>query len=198
MGMHKVAAIVLGAGFSTRMGAPKALLKLGETTFLGRLIHLYDRLQIPCQVVLGAEWEIISKAESLSRDHYLVNPEPERGPLSSIHLGLEELSRSSTALIPHPVDHPLVTEETLRTILARHEAYPEHILVPHYHGTPGHPTLFPATSFGDLREAPLEQGARWVVRKRSHFVLQVPVEDPGITANIDTPDDYLRWVGGQC
>jgi len=196
--MQKVAAIVLGAGFSTRMGPPKALLKLGETTFLGRLLDLYDRLEIPCRVVLGAQWEVISKAQGLFPGHYLVNPEPERGPLSSIHLGLEELSPSAAALIPHPVDHPLVAEETLRAILARHEAYPEHILVPHYHGAPGHPTLFPSTLFSDLREAPLDQGARWVVRKRSHLVLQVPVEDSGVTANIDTPGDYLRWVGGQC
>ncbi len=196
--MQKVAALVLGAGFSSRMGSPKALLKLGESTFLGRLIELYDRLEVPFRVILGADWEIISKAQGLSRDLFLVNPEPERGPLSSIQLGLEYLKPSTTAVIPHPVDHPLVTEATVRTILAKHATSPEQILVPHYQGTPGHPTLFPATLFPDLWDAPLDQGARWVVSRRRNLILPLPVDDPGVTINIDTPEDYLRWSEGQC
>jgi molybdenum cofactor cytidylyltransferase len=180
------------------MGSPKALLRLGDSTFLGRLMNLYSELNIPCRAVLGTDWRAISESERLPADDFLVNEAPEQGPLSSILIGLAALDPSATALIPHPVDHPLVLRSTLQQLILTHETHPGHIIVPYSDGQPGHPTLFPANRFPDLRAAPLEEGARWVVSRNPGAVLPVAVDDPGVSANIDTPDDYLRWVGAQC
>ncbi len=189
-----VTAVILAAGRSTRMGSPKALLPLAGTTFLGRLMRVYDRLALPLRVVLGPDWEAMVDQQPVPEQALLVNRRPEMGPLSSLRIALEALSPDTSGILLHPVDHPLVAEETIRRLVQAHIEQPGKILIPVFVGTPGHPTLFPSRLFRELREAPLEEGARSVVLADSARIVRLDTEDAGVLRNIDTPEDYDRWV----
>lgn len=194
--MSHVTAVILAAGRSTRMGSPKALLPLGKTTFLGRLMTAYGQLGLPLRVVLGPDWRAITARQSVVEEWLLVNREPERGPLSSLLIALDHLPSDADAVMLHPVDHPLVDLRTIEDLLVLHEQHPERIVLPTCRGRNGHPTLFPSSVFEELRNAPLEEGARSVVLADRDRLARLETRDEGVLRNIDTPDDYSRWVEG--
>jgi molybdenum cofactor cytidylyltransferase len=66
--------------------------------------------------------------------------------------------------------------------------------VPVYKGRRGHPVIFSKSLFRELAAAPLDQGAKSVVRAHAAETLEVETEDEGITFDIDTPEDYRRHV----
>lgn len=190
--------VVLAAGASQRMGQPKALLDCGaEGCFLERILGLYSALGIPAVVVLGAHRERIQARVNLESVRVAFNPRIEDGPLSSLRQGLGEVPQACSGVIVHPVDHPLVALSTLQALLTEHYVSGDRegsILIPENAGQPGHPTLFPAWAFASLREAPLATGARWVLERWPDRVKRVPVDDPGVLRNIDSPEDYQAWV----
>lgn len=185
--------LILAAGASRRMGRPKALLALGNKTFLVAIAEHYRRLGLPVVVVFGPDLEKRLPNE-IAWTRTVLNPHVDAGPLSSLRLGLELLPETASAAIVHPVDHPLVSSATIGLLLEGHRQRPAHILVPEFGGEAGHPTLFPRQVFAELREGPLEGGARRVVEARPERVFRVQVDDPGILRNIDTPELYERWV----
>ena len=188
---YKVAGIVLSAGDSSRMGFPKPLMKIGGLTFLERVVKVYRTLDLPRCVVLGRLASEIGPALQLPETFLLENPEPSRGPLSSLLIGLRWASQSS-GIILHPVDHPLVHTSTVARLASVHRKNPACILIPEYQGRRGHPVLIPRKFYPDLLRASLGEGARAVVhcnRSANHVIV---VDDPGIHLNIDTMNQYRR------
>jgi len=191
---QQVVAIILAAGDSSRMGVPKALLEIGETTFLERIIACYVALSISPYVVLGTHSPEINEKIDLSPATVLINPDPSRGPLSSLLIGLKKNSHSDAFLL-HPVDHPLVSKGTIETLVRQHKRLPHCILIPEFKGRRGHPVLIPSKFYGDLCKAPLAEGARWAVRANRAANHLVTVNDPAVLLNIDTKEDYRRLTG---
>src|SRR5512136_1638841 len=110
MSVVRVLAIVLAAGEGRRMGGPKALLRLGETTFLARACRLLARPGVASVVaVLGAEAERVRAEGGLPADVAVVVNEGWRdGMLSSVWRGLDAAEAGGAeAVLLHPVDHPL-------------------------------------------------------------------------------------------
>jgi len=188
--------IILAAGSSTRMGQPKALLAIGGLSFLGHILRNHRAVRLPVTVVLGSHQAEIQAAVDLSDTVVLVNPRPEDGPLSSLRIALESAEQAE-ALVIHPVDHPLVRVSTLQALLDARDESPDAIIVPAFGARRGHPVLFPRRYFQDLRAAPLDQGARYVVRTHAESVISVEVMDEGVIHNIDTPTDYSRLIGSK-
>jgi len=83
-----IAAVILAAGASRRMGSPKALLEYQGQTFLNRLIRVLGEVCDPVIAVLGYHAEII-RAQAIGSVQFVVNPDPDRGQLSSLQTGLE-------------------------------------------------------------------------------------------------------------
>jgi len=185
-----VAAAVLAAGFSTRMGVKKHSLAIGQETFLSRVCGLYDKLGIRMVLVVG-DAGVGSELRNLDLTR-VVNPKPELGPLSSLVLALDQVA-DSTGLLLHPVDHPLVTPDVVEALCSCHSNCQNCILIPSFQGKKGHPVLFPSRFYSDLRQAPLDVGARAVVRANPASMMPIPVSDPGILANLNTPADLKRW-----
>ncbi|MBI3961431.1 MAG: nucleotidyltransferase family protein [Deinococcus sp.] len=194
-GKARVAALILAAGESRRMGFPKALLRLGAETFLGRLLRVLAAAGIQQRVVvLGAHAQRIRASVDLSGAQVVENPDYALGQLSSLQVGLRALGGNWDGVLMALVDHPMLTSQVVAQLLAAYSPG-DAVVVPVYAGRRGHPVLFSASLIPELLAAPLDQGARGVVRSHAAALRQVPVGDPGVLADIDTPLDYRRLVG---
>ena len=106
-----LAAVILAAGESSRMGSPKALLTFQGRPFLEHLIQVTQHPRVgPRRIVLGANAEGISSQLKLDPAMVVVNPDWKLGQLSSIHAALRSLPAGATdGVMLYLVDHPLVT-----------------------------------------------------------------------------------------
>lgn len=174
------AGLILAGGASTRMGRPKALLEVfpGGPTFVAHLVGLFSDAGLgPVVVVTGAHrFEVPAPA------HEAHAPDWALGMRASLRAGLRELPDGGL-LLTH-VDRPVVALSTLRALL---RGPADESRVPWYEGHPGHPVYLPASLRTRLLApdaTPLDQllvGAR-----------AVPVGDPDVLLNINTPEDLAR------
>ncbi|TFG96248.1 MAG: nucleotidyltransferase family protein [Calditrichales bacterium] len=192
-----IAGVVLAAGDSTRMGKPKALLPLGESSFITVVLENMDLAGFePLVVVLGTDYLAIKKKlPSLPTLSSIQNPFPEKGQLSSLQLAIKKLPMSSAGCLVALVDHPLVSSPTYKIMFTAALNSPDCIVIPAFKGQRGHPVYFGRCFFEELLATPLDAGARQVVRNHAQSVIELPVDDPGILKDIDTPEIYRDHIG---
>ena len=191
-----VAAAVLAAGRSSRMGRPKALLPLGDQTFLERVVATADGVGLsPVRVVVGAHREAIERALPWLHDRFLFNEHVDDGQLHSLRIVLRALPTRCTACVMMLVDHPLVRVRTVRALVEAFEREGAPMVVPRFGDRRGHPVLFARELFEPLCTGPLDGGARRIVRDRGVRPLEVAVDDPGVLSDIDTPAEYEEARG---
>jgi len=185
-----LAAVILSAGASRRMGMPKALLPYREGTFLEHLIQITRHPRIGVKrVVLGAGAEEIRTIAKLDSSVVILNPDWEQGQLSSLCVGLRSLDGIETdGVILCPVDHPLVSARLVSDLVERFYGSGKAIVLPTYHGRRGHPVIFSSALYGELLAAPADKGARAVVWAHAADVLEVPTDEEGVVLNINDPD----------
>lgn len=194
-----VVGVVLAAGRSTRMGRPKALLPLDDETFIERAIRvLLDGGCRSVVAVVGPDAEEAARLAEQSGARVIVNPERDAEQIASIRLGLEQLDDDAAAAAVLPVDHPLVSAGTVAELLREYRRGRASIVRPIYAGAPGHPGIFDRSLFAELSRPDLDQGAHTVVEAHAADRLDVPIRDAAVVADIDTPEDYLRFVEGSC
>jgi len=187
----RVGAVVLAAGRSRRMGAPKALLPCHGRTFLRSILDALEQAGISeVRVVLGDQADEIRAAGRLSEDAIVVNPRPDDGMLSSLRCGIRALGPDLEGFLLWPVDHPLVLPRTVTSLVEALAAGRGGILVPVHDGRRGHPVLFAGRLAPLLLQAPDGVGARAVLRDHPQEVVEIPVADPGVVTDIDTPEEY--------
>lgn len=196
--------IVLSAGDSSRMGRPKALLPIGRNgeSFLQRIARVLREGGVEeVIVVLGRDADLIRAALPVAPHEMrlIENKNHEQGQLSSLLTGLGAADRPGVrAVLVAPVDVPLISPETVQTLLnAYHRADGAPIVRPTKQGRHGHPVIFDRVLFQELRHADPAQGARSVVHAHRADVLDVEVADEGSFIDIDTPADYERLVVGR-
>ena len=189
-----LAAIILSAGASSRMGRPKALLPYREGTFLEHLIEVtrHPRIGVT-RVVLGAGAEVIRTMAKLDPSAVVFNPKWEQGQLSSICAGLRSLEGIDIdGIVLCPIDHPLVSARLVGELVERFYEGNKAIVVPTYKGRRGHPAIFSKAVFGELLAAPADMGARAVVWAHAADVLEVPTDEEGVVLNLNDPDMLKR------
>jgi molybdenum cofactor cytidylyltransferase len=188
-----IGGILLAAGESRRMGFPKPLLEIDAETFLAHAVRAMLAVVEPLVVVLGAHAERIRPA--VPRDARIAiveNPDFARGQLSSLKIGLRATAPQCVAAMVHLADHPTVAAATFRTVAEEYARSRAKIIIARYAGRRGHPVLFDRGIFPELQGAPEEQGARFVVNADPARVTYVDVDDPGVTLDLDTPEDLRR------
>ena len=198
-GPTNVAGIILAAGESTRMGRDKALLPLGQRSFLEHLAFALVGEVSPLLVILGHHaGEIQQQVRLPSSARIVHNPNYKDGQISSLQTALRSLGTQPVAgALMCLVDHPAVTKGVVHALLRQFQQTPAAILLPTYKGRRGHPVLFAARLFDELLSAPLAEGARAVVRAHEHEIESVAVDEEGILWDVDRPEDYeaiqQRW-----
>lgn len=181
----RLAGIILAGGSSRRMGRIKALLPLDGETFLDRQIGLLAHYCSPVVVVVGehaAEIEAGRRRPAVT----VVNPQPDRGMLSSLQCGLATLPEAIDYFLFIPVDLPRVSKETVEQLVQA--AGSARIVIPRCNGRRGHPVLMDASLRPELLAA--SGSPRDVVERHAGQVRYLDVDDEGILADVDTPEDY--------
>lgn len=182
----KVAGLVLAAGQSSRMGQSKALLEIDGRTFLQAAVQtLWEGGCSGVTAVIASPDAAFAARSAGAR---IAQGQPDAEQIDSLRSGLDALNDDVDAVVVLPVDHPRVRPATVQALIAAWADDPEALARPVHDGEPGHPTLFPRRVWDALGDPALEEGARSVVE--AERVLDVPVDDPGILVDIDTPDDY--------
>jgi CTP:molybdopterin cytidylyltransferase MocA len=193
-----VAAIVLAAGASRRLGQPKQLLRLGAETLLERVIRLAAEAgATPVFVVLGAHSEQVSAAVPLNQRPQVIpviNSAWEQGIASSICAALSAQDASApqaTGALILSCDQPRLTAAHLRALLESFAAQPAPAIVASaYAGVLGIPAVFPREVFADLRALRGDKGARALLVQPPCPLLALSF--PGGEIDIDEPADLAQ------
>jgi molybdenum cofactor cytidylyltransferase len=194
-----IAAIVLSAGESRRMGSPKALLPIKGTTFIEEIVSSLKATKVAkIIVVLGHNPEQVkSKVESLSVS-VVINPDYLKGQLSSLIAAIRSLQADAAkvdGVLVHLVDHPFISRSVVNEMIDSFFKSKKLIVIPTHKGKRGHPVLLSSRLFPELLNAPLDQGANTVVRAHRDETLELETDDKGVIIDIDTPDEYRQNVG---
>jgi len=197
--MKTLAAIILCAGESRRMGRPKPLLTLKGTgtTFLGHLLRVTAHPAIGIRrVVLGAAADEIRRATALAPEVVVINQDWQRGQLSSLHAGMRSLPKDATdGILLCPVDHPLISPLLVDRLIKAFRGEKKLIVMPTYQGHRGHPVIFASQLYQELLNAPHEAGARAVVWAHQADVFEMVTNEEGVTQNLDDPESLERAIG---
>ncbi len=182
-------ALILAAGHSTRMGHPKALTDLDGQTALARIVEACEAAGLARPlVVVGFDAASIRAHHAHLEVDWATNPAPDAGRTGSIQCGLRAAPDGDSILLA-PIDHPLVSATTLRTLMATSGE----VVIPTFEGRGGHPIRLGRVAQSAILESdpatPLRDALRGIPTTR------VPVDDPGIHANLDTPADVARALG---
>jgi molybdenum cofactor cytidylyltransferase len=190
-----IAGLILSAGASRRMGTPKALLPLDGETFLDRLIRLFSEVAIQPIVVLGHQAaEIRSGILRSAEATFVVNPDPERGMLSSLQCALRAIPQESEAVMFTPVDHPNLESSTLEKLIRHFEANRAAVTVPTYQGKHGHPVLISRALIAELLALPSTAQASDVIHRYRSQTAYVEVDDAAVTTDIDDRAAYRELL----
>lgn len=198
-----IGAVILAAGASQRMGQPKALLRIFDETLLDRVIRTAEAAGVDALVVaIGPPHGSMLQAQpwllpANLRIHWAWNAHPERGMLSSLQTALPLLPPAVEGALIWPVDVPLVTATTVRTILqsrqtANRESSTMRPIVPTFQKNGGHPLWLPEMLFGETLALSTDLSLRTVMAR--HPPLRLEVDDPEVTYDLDTPWDLERAI----
>jgi molybdenum cofactor cytidylyltransferase len=190
------AALVLSGGESSRFGGlPKALMGVGGRPAVRRIVDLcLSRGLDPVTVVVGPHRGPVShELRGLAVD--LVDSELwYEGRTASIHSGLEAIPEDRDVLF-WPVDHPFVSEATVDTLLrVPNEEALAVWFIPTYEGRGGHPVVWRSSVRRDILDLRSDAPLRSLLPEFGIQVRRVPVDDPGVVANVDTPEEYRAAV----
>jgi len=192
-----LAAVILAAGESRRMGEPKALLPYQGLTFVEHLLAVtaHPRVGIH-RVVLGANAGEIRDKLKLDPASIVVNPDWPKGQLSSLQAAIRSLPAKLTeGLILCPVDHPLVSAYLVSELIAAFDSSGKLIVLPTFEGRRGHPVIFRASLYAELLAASPDVGARQVVWAHADSLIQVPTEEEGTILNLNDPGTMKKALG---
>lgn len=181
--------VILGAGAGRRFGGDKLLALVDGEPMIRLVAAAYAELCGRVTVVVSSDPRLRAALDGL-RVEIVVNHHADEGIASSIRAGIAsngDRPAAMIALADEPrVDRPLVT----RVMQLWHDTRAP-IVVPRYHGEPGHPVLFDRSMFADLLALDGDRGARALILGMGDAVLSVDVDQPR-PIDVDLPTDLER------
>jgi molybdenum cofactor cytidylyltransferase len=193
--------VILAAGESSRMGRDKALLPwppaenqvLPKETFLSSAIRSLSLATDFVVVVAGKNEVELAPIIYANGASLVTNPDPERGQFSSLQVGLQEvLNRGRDAAIITLVDRPPVGGSMVQVLRDAFEAAPQNIwaVIPEFSGKHGHPFVAGREMIERFLREPPTSNARGVEHRHQQHIQYLPVNEPFVALNINTPEDY--------
>ena len=190
--MNDIAALLLAAGRSRRMGAFKPLLPFGDRTVIECCIDNLGEAGIKdIIVVAGHRAEDVREKLKDLEVSIVVNPEPDSEMGVSIARGVEQLPDNARAAIIALVDHPAVPPSVIK-ILIEEWRQGAKLVQPEHDGRGGHPVLVDLAYRDELLALDPQSGLRALFEAHRDDVRRAPVESPYVARDMDTWEDYRR------
>jgi len=189
-----IAAIILAAGRSQRMGEFKPLLEIAGKSMLQRVIEVATAsLLRPVIVVTGFKSDQLRPILQSTAAIEAYNPAFEQGGmLSSIKVGVQTLANRQhppRAFLILLGDQPGIKSQTVQALADHWTATRAKVLVPTLNKKHGHPVLFDFSCANEILELKATQTLKDIVDK---YGVDLPVDDPGVLVDLDTPADYEK------
>lgn len=195
--------VVPAGGASSRMQDWKPGLSWGKTTIIEKVVA--NAKNAGCRVIVVGGYRDSELRRLFTNDEQVIlvyNPEWESGMLGSVRLGLRtaaglaSLAGDSTVApgcLVTPADMPLIAVQTYRLLLARVQNHPKlpGSLFPCHGGQPGHPVWINLNLLPIIEALPADGRLKAYLMRYSYEL--VPCDDPGISIDLDTPEEYRRY-----
>ena len=195
-----IAGVILAAGESSRMGRDKALLPWPKDagpsaggTILSSAIKSLSAYSDFVIVVAGKNEDALRPVVYGWGGFLVRNPTPERGQFSSLQTALREvLNRGRDSAMVTLVDRPAPYTETLRELAEAFltRRYGIWATIPEYQGRHGHPIMIGREMIEEFLTAPATANAREIEHANQSRISYLPVNDPQVITNADTPQEY--------
>ncbi|MGD0681542.1 MAG: DVU_1551 family NTP transferase [Terracidiphilus sp.] len=187
----RIAAIVLAAGYSSRMADFKPLLPLAGSTALERCIGLFRAAGVAEVIaVLGHRAEELQPLAEHAGARCVLNPRFEQGMFSSISIGSRALAGRVEAAFVLPVDIPLVRPNTIRQMSSVFVTRRDGIVYPVFEGRRGHPPLIARKILSEAAEEGVVGPLFDLLARHENEAINLLVADHGIHMDMNTPAEY--------
>lgn len=195
--VSSVAALILAAGQSRRMGRPKMILPWGE----GSIIETVARVLLeggakPVVVVTGGARRAVEAVLGKLPVRLVHNPDYKRAEmLASVQVGLRSLDESLPATLIALGDQPQIQVQTVRRLLQAYQQTQARLIVPSYQMQRGHPWLVGRELWPAILDLSSDHSLRDFLTSYAAQIQYLEVEDASVLQDIDTPEQYARQRG---
>lgn len=195
-GPARVWAIVPAAGVGRRIGGPKALLRLGEATFVEHVVASVTAGGVErALVVVNPQIADAVRAVVGDSAEIVVNDRPDSEMIESIQMGLAHVAATEKpnpgdGCLITPVDKPQIRGESVRRCVDAFRAAPDRIVIASRDGRRGHPIVVPWRLTDFVRSLPPTMGLNQLPRQHADRVMEVLCKEEGVVADIDTPEAF--------
>lgn len=183
--------LILAAGKSERMGKQKMLMPYQGSTIIETVVNKAVKSGSDhVIVVLGSHREEIREKILQLPVDIVVNESYNDGMLSSIHHGLEAVSRRASAFIIMLGDQPMIPEGIIDRLIEAYKRSAKKIIIPVFQGKKGHPVLIDLDFREEINHLNPDTGLRELMRSHAEDIYELKVDTPDILSDIDTIEDY--------
>lgn len=185
------AAIVLAAGEARRFGGPKLIMPFADSTVIGCVVSALARAGVePIIVVVGANRASIEGALASADVQIAENPDPSRGMLSSVQIGVAVVPESAGRFVIALADQPRLRAEDITRLIAEMARTGKGIARPVHCGKRGHPVVFASRYRNEILALPPEATLRDVIHRHLDDIVEVDVASDAFVRDIDTQEQY--------
>ncbi|MCX7973036.1 MAG: nucleotidyltransferase family protein [Candidatus Aminicenantes bacterium] len=192
-----ICGLVLAAGESRRMGQPKLLLPYEGKSIIETVLATVKKSKLKrSYVVIRPEDNFIPPIAQTLGLEVIINPEPAKGMLSSVIIGLEKMPEETEAIVLVLGDQPGISASIIDLLIVGYRLKGKGLVLPIFQGKRGHPVLIDLKYRQEIRSCPPDLGLRYLIHLHPEDILEISVNEPAVVMDVDTAEDYLRHLEG--
>jgi len=191
--IEHIGGIILAAGGSSRFGEPKQLLLWKDQPLIRHVAVAALKAGLsPIVVIVGSSAEEVCAAINDLPLRIVNNTDWVKGLSSSIRVGISSLPKEIGGAVFLQSDQPQIPHSLINSMVEAHQTTLNPIIAPQINGQRGNPVLFDSRIFSKLLLLEGDMGGRELFRQ---FPVQWVIwHDPKLLLDIDTPDDYHKFL----
>lgn len=189
-------AVIPAAGQSRRMGRPKLMLPWEGKAVIEHVLTAWQQAAVD-DVVVVAHPEAVDVQQMCEKfgATVVVPPTAPAEMKDSVQIGLQYVARQhapagDSLWLLAPADMPRLSADVIKRVIAAAGEHPGAIVIPTHQGQSGHPAAFPWPMAREVEHLSADEGINALLTR--HRVVRLDCEDPTITEDLDTPQDYQR------